>query len=194
MIHPARSMVESLHDKGACPRIHVDLTRKGVVCPDFLREQWKEELVIDLDPTYPLDLSFSDDGLQADLSFGGFVTRCTFPFDSIYVVADRDTGRGIVLDENMPESVRRKRQPAAQREAQLRAQGKRERAGTSRRRRRPRDKPELAAAPEPAAEPNAAKDPAVEADAEQAESTSNPAVEQEAQRRRSGFQVIDGDG
>ena len=28
----------------------------GVVCPDFIREQWRERLIIDLDPSYPLDL------------------------------------------------------------------------------------------------------------------------------------------
>ena len=98
-------MVESLHADGACPRIHVDLTCEGIVCPDFVCEQWKEELVIDLDPSYPLNLAFTEEGIEADLSFGGFVTRCTVPFHSIYMVADRDTGRGFVIDENMPDSV-----------------------------------------------------------------------------------------
>ena len=82
---------------------------EGVVCPDFIREQWKERLIIDLDPSYPLDLTFEADAISADLSFGGYVTRCTFPYGAVYVVADRSTGRGIVLDQNMPESVRRTR-------------------------------------------------------------------------------------
>ncbi|MFO7561422.1 MAG: ClpXP protease specificity-enhancing factor SspB [Enhygromyxa sp.] len=109
MVHPVQSVVESLYAAGRCPRLHVNATCEGVVCPDFIREQWQERLIIDLDATYPLDLSFSEAGIGADLSFGGYVTRCTFPWEAIYVVADRATGRGIVLDQNMPEAVRRSR-------------------------------------------------------------------------------------
>lgn len=109
MVHPVQSVVESLYAAGRCPRLHVNASCEGVVCPDFIREQWQERLIIDLDATYPLDLSFSDEGIGVDLSFGGYVTRCSFPWKAIYVVADRATGRGIVLDQNMPESVRRSR-------------------------------------------------------------------------------------
>jgi stringent starvation protein B len=109
MVHPVQSVVESLYAAGRCPRLHVNATCEGVVCPDFIREQWQERLIIDLDASYPLDLTFAEDGIGADLSFGGYVTRCTFPWKAIYVVADRATGRGIVLDQNMPESVRRSR-------------------------------------------------------------------------------------
>jgi stringent starvation protein B len=87
----------------------VNASFDGVVCPDFIREQWRERLIIDLDPSYPLDLTFEADALAADLSFGGYVTRCKFPYGAVYVVADRSTGRGIVLDQNMPESVKRTR-------------------------------------------------------------------------------------
>ena len=111
MVHPVQSVVESLYAAGRCPRLHVNATCEGVVCPDFIREQWQERLIIDLDASYPLDLTFAADGIGADLSFGGYVTRCTFPWRAIYVVADRATGRGIVLDQNMPESVRRSRPP-----------------------------------------------------------------------------------
>ncbi len=101
---------------------------EGVVCPDFIREQWRERLIIDLDPSYPLDLTFDDDALGADLSFGGYVTRCKFPYAAVYVVADRSTGRGIVLDQNMPESVKRTRYgkaspPGAQAKPALRSVG-----------------------------------------------------------------------
>ena len=111
MVHPVQSVVESLYAAGRCPRLHVNATCEGVVCPDFIREQWRERLIIDLDSSYPLDLTFAEEGIGADLSFGGYVTRCTFPWKAIYVVADRATGRGIVLDQNMPESVRRSLQP-----------------------------------------------------------------------------------
>jgi stringent starvation protein B len=89
--------------------LHVNASFAGVVCPDFIREQWKERLIIDLDPSYPLELTFEAELLTADLSFGGYVTRCSFPYGAVYVVADRSTGRGIVLDQNMPESVKRNR-------------------------------------------------------------------------------------
>lgn len=215
MIHPARSMVESLHAKGACPRIQVDLTCDGVVCPDFVIEQWKEELVIDLDPTYPLNLAFTDDGLEADLSFDGFVTRCTFPFAAIYVVVDREKGKGIVIDENMPESVRRKRQgggPKPVADLGERSSGKRvKEAGKSRRRRRPRPESEVEAQAEAEAEaelPAPAKLQAapglkpvesVEAAEVEEETPADAPAEtgssnEEAERRRSVFQVIDGDG
>lgn len=108
-------MIESLYAAGRCPRLHVNAMFAGVTCPDFIRDQWKERLIIDLDPSYPLDLRFEEETLAADLSFAGYVTRCTFPYGAVYVVADRSTGRGIVLDQNMPESVRKSRygKPAA---------------------------------------------------------------------------------
>jgi stringent starvation protein B len=109
LVHPVQSVIESLYAAGRCPRLHVNAVADGVVCPDFIRDQWRERLIIDLDPSYPLDLNFTDATLSADLSFGGYVTRCTFPYGAVYVVADRSTGRGIVLDQNMPESVKRSR-------------------------------------------------------------------------------------
>lgn len=109
MVHPVQSVIESLYAAGRCPRLHVNAMFEGVVCPEFIREQWRERLIIDLDPSYPLDLTFEEEWLAADLSFGGYVTRCTFPYGAVYVVADRSTGRGIVLDQNMPDSVKRSR-------------------------------------------------------------------------------------
>ncbi len=109
VVHPVQSVIESLYAAGRCPRLHVNAMFSGVVCPDFIREQWKERLIIDLDPSYPLDLTFEPETLAADLSFGGYVTRCSFPYGAVYVVADRSTGRGIVLDQNMPESVKKGR-------------------------------------------------------------------------------------
>lgn len=116
MAHPVQSVVESLYASGRCPRLHVNATLDGVVCPDFIREQWQERLIIDLDASYPLDLTFDEHGIGADLSFGGYVTRCTFPWTSIYVVADRATGHGIVLEQNMPESVLKSKQVAEERQ------------------------------------------------------------------------------
>jgi stringent starvation protein B len=180
-IHPARKMVESLHAKGACPRIQVDLLNEDVVCPDFVKEKWKDKLVIDLDPSYPLNLGFTELGIEADLSFGGIVTRCVFPFDAIFVVVDRETGKGIRLDG--PETQQRDREveAAARRAAEKTARKK----GSRRRRRRAKDEGELPAGPKVAeagvAEPAEPTEPAA-------------ATEEEAQRRRAVFKVIDGEG
>lgn len=115
MVHPVQSVIESLYAAGRCPRLHVDATHAHVTVPDFIRQQWRERLIIDLDASYPLDLVFGESGLAADLSFGGQVTRCSFPWTAIYIVTDRSTGRGIVLDRHVPESV--KRQSAGQQPA-----------------------------------------------------------------------------
>ena len=187
MVHPVQSVVESLYAAGRCPRLHVNATCEGVVCPDFIREQWRERLIIDLDSSYPLDLTFAEDGIGADLSFGGYVTRCTFPWEAIYVVADRATGRGIVLDQHMPESVRLSRQPPTtgplppdgdlsqtfSERGRPGDPGEDRRVGTPRRKR--------------AKQPSAGS-PAASQAAESAQTSS----EQEAQRRRAAFRVIDG--
>jgi stringent starvation protein B len=106
LMKPIQTAIESLQAKGLCPRLHVDVTHEDAVVPDFVRDKWKERLVIDLDPSYPLDLAFTEVGVEADLSFGGYVTRCTFPWAAIYVVADRGTGRGQVFARNIPDSLR----------------------------------------------------------------------------------------
>ncbi|MFV8750034.1 ClpXP protease specificity-enhancing factor SspB [Nannocystaceae bacterium ST9] len=179
MVHPVQSVVESLYAAGRCPRLHVNATCEGVVCPDFIREQWQERLIIDLDATYPLDLSFTDEGIGADLSFGGYVTRCAFPWKAIYVVADRATGRGIVLDQNMPESVRRSRhQPVTgplPPGAELRPAPAPE----------PDIRPARVKPAQPIAKPSAVP---------QSSASSGSGHEGEAQRRRAAFKVIDGGG
>jgi stringent starvation protein B len=190
MVHPVQSVVESLYAAGRCPRLHVNATCEGVVCPEHIREQWRERLIIDLDASYPLDLTFAEDGIGADLSFGGHVTRCTFPWKAIYVVADRATGRGIVLDQNMPESVRRSRQPPTTGPlptgGDLRRTFEHEKAKDRRvggpnkpNRRKPKK-----AAPKPGSNAGpSSSQPAVEP---------SPEREEEAQRRRAAFKVIDG--
>lgn len=112
-MNPIQTTIESLHTKQRCPRLHVDTTRPGIVCPDFVRERWKEQLVIDLDPQYPLELEFTEVGVEANLSFGGFVTRCVFPWEAVYVVVDRDTGRGLVIESIVPPAVRARQAAAA---------------------------------------------------------------------------------
>lgn len=179
MVHPVQSVIESLYAAGRCPRLHVNAMYEGVVCPDFIREQWRERLIIDLDPSYPLDLTFEEEWLAADLSFGGYVTRCTFPYCSVYVVADRSTGRGIVLDQNMPDSVKRSRygkHVTGAVKPTLRSVGSEEEAN----------------APEPAAA--AAESAAATSGSPGPEEAGAPAAPDDEQvaKRRAAFRVIDG--
>ena len=168
MVHPVQSVIESLYAAGRCPRLHVNALFDGVGCPDFIREQWRERLIIDLDPSYPLDLTFESDGLAADLSFGGYVTRCSFPYGAVYVVADRSTGRGIVLDQNMPESVKRTRYGRTPGMQQSKPSLRSVAGETA-----PRDGPPEAATGDEATE-------------------GDKADEEQVQKRRAAFKVIDG--
>lgn len=196
MVNPAdlvQSAVESLYTAGRCPRLQVNAMCEGVVCPDHIRDQWREKLIIDLDASYPLDLSFGEEGIGADLSFSGHVTRCIFPWKAIYVVMDRASGRGIVLDQHMPESVRRSRTPPTTGPlptGDLRRTFEHERAkdrrvgGPSKPNRR---KPKLTgptATPPPASSASTSVSQPAQSD--------DPEREDEAQRRRAAFRVIDG--
>jgi len=191
MVHPVQSVIESLYAAGRCPRLHVNATHATVVCPEEIRQQWKERLIIDLDSSYPLDLTFGQTGLAANLSFGGLVTRCTFPWEAIYVVMDRATGRGIVLDRHVPESVRRQTGAPA---TAARLDGEPEPAADAR--------PELRAivsepspAPAPAAAPAAAAAVAGEAASEPAIAPEKPITDEtQVKKRRAAFRVIDGGG
>ena len=199
---PIQTAIESLQAKGLCPRLHVDVTHEDAVLPDFVRDKWKQRLVIDLDPSYPLDLAFTKVGVEADLSFGGYVTRCTFPWAAIYVVADRGTGRGQVFAGNIPASLRHEYGAPAPQAPALAPELTRLRDDTkatkgSRRHRRvgaespvspPQGVRPLAPVPAPVEDASEAGDtPAAAAVVEVVASG-----EQTAQKRRSAFKVIDG--
>ncbi len=193
MYHPVQKVVESLYAAGRCPRLHVNALMDGVVCPDEIRARWRERLILDLDATYPLDLSYDEEGLSADLSFGGVVSRCVFPWLAIYVVADRASGRGIVLDEHLPESVRRASQlpttgPLPERSDLRRVfEGK----GASL---REVDAPQPGPSPGADTKPERAADTDADADADAPEKRARPDSEQKAQARRAAFKIIDGGG
>lgn len=191
MVHPVQSVIESLYAAGRCPRLHVNATHASVVCPEEIRQQWKERLIIDLDSSYPLDLTFGQTGLAANLSFGGTVTRCTFPWEAIYVVMDRATGRGIVLDRHVPESVRRQTGAPT---AAGRLDGEPEAAGESR--------PDLRAVggetspltPIPTPVPAAAAASSASSSAAEAIPDKPTTDESQVKKRRAAFRVIDGGG
>ena len=198
MVHPVQSVIESLYAAGRCPRLHVNATHASVVCPDEIRHQWKERLIIDLDSSYPLDLTFGQTGIAANLSFGGLVTRCSFPWEAIYVVMDRATGRGIVLDRHVPESVRRQSGAAAPAALDSDGEPSPERPELRAISSEP-DSIEISETPASAAASAAAAAAAGTAGAEPApaepEKAATPATDEtQVKKRRAAFRVIDGGG
>jgi stringent starvation protein B len=100
--HPIQAAIEDIWNAGHTPRIQLDARRPDVVVPESVRTKWGARLVLDLDASWPLELETSEEGLEVSLAFQGVVTRCTLPWESIYVVLDRSTGRGIVIESHMP--------------------------------------------------------------------------------------------
>jgi stringent starvation protein B len=96
-----RQWIEALHHNGQCARLMVDATADGVVVPEHIKEQWGEAMPIDLDPAFPLELTMDEGGIDCVLSFGG-PHACHLPWRSIYVVQDRDSQIGVVIEENLP--------------------------------------------------------------------------------------------
>ena len=100
--HPIQAAIEDVYAAGHTPRLQIDARRKDVELPDSVRRSWQARLVIDLDPSYPLDLAYDADGVSVDLAFQGMVSRCRFGWRAIYAVIDRSTGRGIVVEAHLP--------------------------------------------------------------------------------------------
>ena len=92
--HPIQIALDAIWNIGHTPKIVVDATQADVVVPEHIREKWGVHLPIDLNASYPLNLDYSENGIQVDLAFSGNVCRCTFPWVMIYLVIDRDTGSG----------------------------------------------------------------------------------------------------
>lgn len=100
--HPIQAAVEDVYGAGHTPRLQIDARRNDVEVPESVRRTWGARLVIDLDPSYPLDLAYDVDGVSVDLAFQGVVSRCRFGWRAVYAVIDRATGRGIVIEAHLP--------------------------------------------------------------------------------------------
>ena len=100
--HPIHAAIEDVYATGHTPRLQIDARRADVEVPGSVRRTWQARLVIDLDPSYPLDLAYDPDGVSVDLAFQGMVSRCRLPWGAIYAVIDRSTGRGIVVEAHLP--------------------------------------------------------------------------------------------
>lgn len=103
---PEGQVLAALFREEKCPRLCIDALHPGVVCPAWVRERWREQLPIDLAPTATLRLVIDAAGIRAQLSFGGVLSDCSFPWASIYMIVDRATGRGVRFDERDPRPPR----------------------------------------------------------------------------------------
>ncbi len=100
-----RSLLDVIWNQGHTPKIIVDTTHGDVVVPKHVAEQYGDRLPLDLDASYPMNIAFDDAGLHADLSFNHTVTRCTFPWRRIYLVVDRELGKGAIIEAHRPGKV-----------------------------------------------------------------------------------------
>jgi stringent starvation protein B len=170
--HPIQAAIEDIWSLGHTPRLQIDARREDVVVPEFVKSRWGARLVLDLDATWPLNFEATKSGLGVDLAFQGIVTRCTLPWESIYVVLDRSTGRGIAIETHMPADGAGEEPKAAPR-ATLR---------------------QVAPLAEEKLEPKTSETETAtkSTQRESVKTTADASTEEEARRRRARFKVIDG--
>jgi stringent starvation protein B len=162
--HPLAQAIDQLYEVGSIPRLVIDARRNDVVVPDFVRSKWGIELVIDLDPNYPLELAYDEVGVHASLAFSGIVTRCTFAYRSIYRLMDRATGHGVAIPAHEPAAELPPELAFADAQPTTFVESK------------SRSKPPLAAVPSPT----------------NATATATASTDDEAKARRAKFRLIDG--
>lgn len=98
--HVIEEAIRAVQRARRTPHLVINSLAAGVDVPGFIREQWGPQLVIDLDPSYPLDLVLDAIGVHATLSFGQTVHRCAFPWLSIYGVGDHQSGRTVLIGQS----------------------------------------------------------------------------------------------
>jgi len=105
MDDPQNAIQRSIQDllrRGRNAHVLVDATRDGVEVPDHVREQWKQRLMLDLNPDWPMGLDFDEQAFYADLGFQGVLMRCRIPFRAVWAVMDTKDGNGFVFHSNLP--------------------------------------------------------------------------------------------
>lgn len=77
--------------------IKFDTAHPGVVMPDWLREQYPEEITIVLQHEY-WDLAVAPDRFSVSLSFSGRASQLTVPFDAVLQFVDPYAEFGLKFD------------------------------------------------------------------------------------------------
>lgn len=99
--HPFQVAIEQAWDKGQTPRLLVLGDRPGVVLPQsVIKSHDGRPITIDLDPTYPMNPEFYDGsngiGMRVTLAFSGHIQQCSFPWNAMLAVQNREDGSGFV--------------------------------------------------------------------------------------------------
>ena len=187
--HPIQQAIEDIWEAGHTPRIQVDARREDVSVPESVKTRWGARLVLDLDAAWPLNLEYGPEGIAVDLAFQGQVTRCTLPWEAIYVVLDRSTGRGVVVEAHLPKDDAPDG-PSAKAEPPVKA------VRASSRPTPVAAVPSTASVPSPERAPSpdtvASPESAPPSEPTDAGSEANASSDEEAKRRRARFKVIDG--
>ena len=79
--------LKRLVDDDCGARLVIDAHCDGVICPEHIRREWGDKLLIDFEPDYPY--SVTDLGVVALLVFDGNPAHCVFPTDSIRLVVNK---------------------------------------------------------------------------------------------------------
>lgn len=80
-------LFDRLQTMGAVPRLIIDSTVPGVICPTYIKSRYQQRLVIDLYPEDRASTFVDKIGVHADLQFDGTPHRCTFPLNSLRHIA-----------------------------------------------------------------------------------------------------------
>jgi stringent starvation protein B len=98
-----RAMHEWMCDAGFTPHIIVDATRSGVEVPAAYVKDGKVVLNVSTSATQRLQLQ--NEGIDFDARFAGIVHHVRVPMASVLGIYARETGEGMVFNENDPEGA-----------------------------------------------------------------------------------------
>lgn len=98
-----RAMHEWMCDAGFTPHIIVDATRGGVEVPAAYVKDGKVVLNVSTSATQRLQLL--NDGIEFDARFAGVVHHVRVPMTAVLGIYARETGEGMVFNENEPDAA-----------------------------------------------------------------------------------------
>ena len=96
-----RAMHEWMGDAGFTPHLIVDATRSGVEVPGAYIKDGKVVLNVSLNATQRLQLL--NHGIEFDARFAGVVHHVRVPIAAVLGIYARETGEGMVFNENEPD-------------------------------------------------------------------------------------------
>lgn len=98
-----RAMHEWMCDAGFTPHIIVDANRNGVEVPAAYVKDGKVVLNVSMSATQRLQLL--NDGIEFDARFAGIVHHVRVPMAAVLGIYARETGEGMVFNENEPDAA-----------------------------------------------------------------------------------------